>query len=736
MNRPSWLLLTLLAAPLTTAAPPTKAARGVAPAPRRPVVNEYHGVKVQDDYQWLEGWKDPEVQRWSDAQNRHARAVLDRLPARAAIQKRVTELFTWEAPAYFALQQRGGVLFAMKMQPPRQQPLLVVLKSADEPLDERVLVDPVALDPQAHTTIDFFVPSHDGTKVAVSLSAHGTESGDVHVYDVATGKELAPEDVVPRVNSGTAGGSLSWNGDGSGFYYTRHPRGQERAPEDMDFFQQVYFHKLGTPTAEDRYEVGQDFPRIAETELSTSRDGRHVLAIVQNGDGREYAFYLRRPDGTWTRLSGYEDRLLRGRFGHDGALYLLSLKDAPRGKLLRLPLDQPALEHAQVVVPQAEGVLQGFLPTEHHLWVHYSLGGPSQVRRFDLAGKPQGDVPLLPHSSAGGMVWLGGDDVLFANQSYVEPLSWYRSAGADGKVTRTGLRQVSPVDHSDVEVIPETAISKDGTRIPLTILRPKGIALDGNNPTRLTGYGGFAISQVPRFSLGLRAWLEQGGVHAIAHLRGGGEFGDEWHTAGSLTRKQNTFDDFYACIQRLVELKYTRREKLAISGGSNGGLLMGALLTQHPDAVQAVVSHVGIYDMLRVELTPNGSFNVTEYGSVKDVEQFKALYAYSPYHHVVDGTAYPATLLLTGANDPRVDPMHSRKLLARLQAASSSRAPLLLRTSSGGHGGGTALSEVIAQQVDVYAFMFHQLGVKYRPVAPFSNQGGKGVPSGKRRGGR
>jgi prolyl oligopeptidase len=311
---------------------------------------------------------------------------------------------------------------------------------------------------------------------------------------------------------------------------------------------------------------------------------------------------------------------------------------------------------------------------------------------------------------------LPGDELLFTNQSLLVPGAWYRT-GPGGRVVRTAMARKSPADFRDSEVLRETATSKDGTKIPLTILRRKGMKLDGNRPTILTGYGGFGISESPYFSQGLRLWIEQGGVWVDTNLRGGSEFGEAWHLAGNLTKKQNVFDDFLACARFLIDAGYTRPERLAIEGGSNGGLLMGAALTQRPDLFHAVVSHVGIYDMLRVELSPNGSFNVTEYGTVKDPAQFAALYAYSPYHHVVDGTRYPAILFITGANDPRVDPMQSRKMTARLQAATGSSAPILLRTSgSSGHGFGTALDESLAQETDAWSFLFWQLGLKYKPV--------------------
>jgi prolyl oligopeptidase len=325
-------------------------------------------------------------------------------------------------------------------------------------------------------------------------------------------------------------------------------------------------------------------------------------------------------------------------------------------------------------------------------------------------------VPVPPVAYVGGLVRRQGDDVLFGSQTFVEPFGWYRYDPVSRVVTKLPLSTTSPVSFTDVEVVRDSAVSKDGTHIPMTILMRKGTKLDGNNPTLLYGYGGYGISETPSFSPMRRLWFDNHGVYVVANIRGGGEFGEEWHKNGSLTKKQNVFDDFAACAQHLIDSKYTTSTKLAIMGGSNGGLLMGAELTQHPGLFRAVVSFVGIYDMLRVELFANGAFNVTEFGTVKNPDQFKALYAYSPIHHVKDGTPYPAVLFLTGDNDGRVDPANSRKMTARLQAATSSGLPILLRTSaSSGHGIGSSLSVVVEEETDVYSFLFYMLGIRPNP---------------------
>jgi prolyl oligopeptidase len=341
------------------------------------------------------------------------------------------------------------------------------------------------------------------------------------------------------------------------------------------------------------------------------------------------------------------------------------------------------------------------------------LGGPSQLRRFDLDGKNGATISIPSISSVQELVAGENGLLLFRDQSYTEPAAWFQIEAGDLAPKATALRNTSPVSFADIEVTREMAPSKDGAMVPLNILRRKGTKLDGNNPTLLYGYGGYGLSMSPTFDFTRRAWFDRGGIYVVANIRGGGEFGEEWHKAGNLTKKQNVFDDFAAAAQYLIDKKYTNSNKLALLGGSNGGLLMGALITQKPDLMRAVVSAVGIYDMLRVELAPNGAFNVTEFGTVKDPEQFKALYAYSPYHHVNDGTKYPAVLMLTGANDGRVAPYHSRKMTARLQAANKSDYPILLRTtSSAGHGIGTALSERIKQTADIDSFLFAQLDMQ------------------------
>jgi prolyl oligopeptidase len=587
----------------------------------------------------------------------------------------------------------------------------VLLTSRAEPKSERVLLDLGKVDPKGTTAIDFFVPSLDGRYVAVAMSDKGSEEGGAQVFDVRTGRKVG--EAVPRVQYPTGGGSIAWNADATGFFYTRYPQGNERPREDANFYQQVWFHKLGTAATADTYEIGREFPRIAETALEASRDSAHVLASVANGDGGEYAYYVRDPKGKWTQVADFADGIRGASIGRDGRLYVRSLKDSPRGRILAMPLERPVLAEAKEVVAEGADTIETFAASRDRLYVDFMVGGPSEVRVFDLAGKPLGKIPTEPISNVALVADLLDGDALIDVQSFVSSPSVWRYSAASGKLEKTALAGESKVRFDDAQVVREMAVSRDGTKVPVNILMKKGTKLDGRNPVLLYAYGGYGLSERPRFSTLNRVWLDHGGVYAVANIRGGGEFGDAWHVAGNLTHKQNGFDDMIAAAEHLVKRGYTNPSRLAVQGGSNGGLLMGAILTQRPDLFRAVVSHVGVYDMLRVETTPNGAFNVTEYGSVKDPEQFKALYAYSPYHRVKDGVAYPAVLLLTGENDGRVSPYMSRKMAARLQAANASKNPILLRVSfTSGHGIGTALSERVEQSADVYTFLFQQLGME------------------------
>lgn len=681
-------------------------------AAKRPVVDTYHGVKVVDDYRWLEDSASPEVKAWVSAFRDYSRARLEALPGTAALTERLLAIDETR-PVQIWPFRVGQSWYASKVIPGKTFPTLVRLAGPEDVAGAKVLFDPNAFDAQGLTAPDFLVPSFDGKKLALSLSRKGSEDGALTILDLETGKWLTDE--VPRVHGGTAGGAAVWLPDSSGLYYTRYPRKGERPDADLGFYQQVWLHKLGTPTDKDTYVVGKEFPRIAETSFVTSLDGRRILAQVRNGDGGEMSFWARGASGAFTQLTRHEDQVIAASFGVDGALYLLSLKDAPRGRILRLPPDVYDLARAEVVVAEGAGRIEHVVATKGRLYVASLIGGPTELRSYDLAGHAGTLVPTPPVSSVGLMQRIdpGSDEILFSVTSYLEPRNVYRWAPGDA-LRKSPLSTPSPIDLSGYEVERVSATSRDGTRVPMTLIHRKGMARTGKNPTVLTGYGGFGISMTPSFNPSRVAWLEQDGVYVIANLRGGAEFGEAWHEQGKLTNKQHVFDDFIACAEWLVGSKVTSPAHLAIEGGSNGGLLMGAAVTQRPDLFAAVVSHVGIYDMLRVELSPNGQFNVTEFGTVKDPAQFQALHAYSPYHRVRDGAKYPPILLVTGDNDPRVEPMQSRKFAARLVAAGA-RDVLLFTNSDAGHSV-PQREQRFRQAAYAYAFIMDRLGMKLRPV--------------------
>ncbi|MGB8843751.1 MAG: prolyl oligopeptidase family serine peptidase [Aliidongia sp.] len=679
------------------------------------VSDSFFGATITDPYRWLEEPASPRVKAWTDDENQRTAAYLAALPYRAALHERVAGLINGASGSWSGLRACGATLFAIHADPQQQQPVLVALDRRADPDRVRIVLDPNQLDPSGATTFDWYEPSPDGALIAASLSKNGSEDGSVYVFDAKTGRETG--EIVPRAQYPTAGGSLAWQADGKGFWYTRYP-GEERPEADRHFFQQLYYHRLGTSADRDSYVLGKDFPKVAEIKLDNRYTPGLLLASVLNGDGGEVAHFVLTPHGEAHQVTRFADKVTDAVLGPDGALYLVSRRDAPRGKLLKLAAHDYNLAHAKVIIPESQGAIgpvgQALTLTSDRLYVAYVDGGPSELHAFDHNGAPRGTVPLPPISAVDDMAPLPNRDLLIALSSFTRPPHIVRYSPDHGKVSDTKLLTTSPADFGDAEVTRAFATSKDGTRIPLSIIRRKGTPEDGTAPTLLTGYGGYSIVVSPEF-LGAtgRVWLDHGGVYVVANIRGGGEYGEDWHRAGNLTRKQNVFDDFAAAARYLIDQHITSPTRLALEGGSNGGLLMGAMITQHPDLARAVVSHVGIYDMLRVELDPNGEFNVTEFGTVKDPEQFKALYAYSPYHHVVDHTAYPAVLMMTGDNDGRVNPMQSRKMTARLQAATGSDRPILLQTrADAGHGIGSARNVVIDQQTDVLAFLFDQLGME------------------------
>jgi prolyl oligopeptidase len=711
--RPARLALACLAALATAAmdktAPPTR---------RSPTTDTYFGVTEQDPYRWLENAADPEVTAWSEAQDARTRAWLDRLPFRETVHERLAAMASQTSPSYSGLVQAGGALFASFIQPPKQQAMIARLGPDADPAHAAIIVDPNVLDPTGGTEIDWFVPSPDGRKIAVSLSKNGSEDGTLHVFDAATGKPV--NETIPAVQYPTGGGSLAWRADGSGFWYTRYP-GAERPDADRHFYQQIYYHRLGDDPARDSYVLGRNFPKIAEITLSNRNNPNVVVAAVARGDGGQFEHFLIAPDNTSRQITDFDDSIASVVAGADNTLYLTSFQSAPRGKVLTLPADAPILANAKTLIPESDGSIQ--LPDEfagppvtvtpHAIYLRELVGGPSRVAVYDHTGKRLPDLPLPQIAAVHSVVGAGDGRLLYQIETYFRRPYYALFSEASGIATDTKLAETSTVNFDDADVRRVFATSRDGTRIPVNIIARTSTRLNGANPAMLTGYGGFNIAMEPQALRGaIRLWLDAGGVLAIANLRGGDEYGADWHSNGALTHKQNVFDDFAAAARLLIEKHYTSPAHLAARGGSNGGLLMGVEITQHPDLYRAVVAQVGIYDMLRTELDPNGAFNVTEYGSVKDEDQFRALAAYSPYHHVKPGTKYPAVFMATGTHDGRVNPAHSRKMVAALQAATLSGYPILLSINShAGHGIGSARSVRIDQEADWLSFLFEELGM-------------------------
>ena len=704
----------------TTAA----AATPIPPAPSFPkgeTVDIIQGTRIADPYRALENAADPKVQAWSDAQNARTRAYLDALPGRAAIAAKLARLVKQTSPSFTALQARGETVFALYVDPLKQQPALVTLDAAADPASRRALVDPDTLDPAGHTAIDWFVASPDGSRVAVSLSRNGSEDGTLHVYDAATAREIEPP--IDRVQYPTAGGAVAWTADGGGFWYTRYP--DASVPEsERHVDQRVYLHRLGAPIASDMLVLSarDGLPRTGEIFLDNRQGGASAIASVQLGDGGQWQHYILSPDGAAKRIGTYADHVIGGAvIDRQGIVYGVSRLNAPMGKVVKLAAPYAGgFARAQVIVPESKdaAIIDGgeftapLVLAAGRLFVNRIAGGPSVVTSYDLVGGHAAPLALPPVAAVDEIDALPTGGVLYNVGTYLDPPYFMRWDAGTGAATRTALATASPISFADAEVTRVFATSKDGTKVPVSVIARKGVKLDGSHPVLLYGYGGYGINQSPSFA-GTRArlWLDAGGIFAEANIRGGGEYGETWHKQGMLTRKQNVFDDFDAAAETMIRLGYTRHAKLALLGGSNGGLLMGAMITQHPGLARAVVSQVGLYDMVRSERDPNGAFNTTEYGTVKNPEQFRALYAYSPYHHVIAGTAYPAVLMMTGATDGRVNPMQSRKFTAALQAATAG-GPVLLRTSkSSGHGIGSSLDEVIAQATDRTMFLFDQLGM-------------------------
>jgi prolyl oligopeptidase len=577
---------------------------------------------------------------------------------------------------------------------------------------DRVLVDANSLAADGTIALDWFQPSENGKYVAYGTSPSGSEMSTLHVIESKAG-EILP-DTIER----TRAASIAWLHDNSGFYYTRYPKKGEVPPGQEMYNRHVYFHLLGSPVETDNAIFGEgrgpeDWPGV-----SLSNDGRWLLINVSEGWTKSELFLMDlKSDKAPIRLTTGKNFLYSADI-YDGKVYITSNEDAPRYRVFVTDAGNFDREAWKEIIPQSDAVLQGAAVFGGKLVAQYEQNASSQVKTFDLDGKKLNDIAL----PAIGTVYSSGgkwnrDEVFYGFQSFTFAPSIYRYDLKDGSTSLWTKVDAPSIEASAYDVQQEWFNSKDGTRVPMFVVHKKGLQKNGKNPTLLTAYGGFNVSLTPTFSRTAYLWMEHGGIYAVANLRGGAEFGEDWHRAGMLDKKQNVFDDMIAAAQHLISGKYTDKHHLAIQGGSNGGLLMGAMITQRPDLFRAVVCQVPLLDMLHYQDFQIAKLWIPEYGTAENPDQFKWLYAYSPYHHVKTGVEYPAILFMTADTDTRVDPMHAKKMTALMQAAaqngSSHTRPILLRIESkAGHGAGKPVTKQIEEFTDVYSFLFWQLGVK------------------------
>jgi prolyl oligopeptidase len=668
------------------------------------VVDEVHGVRIADPFRWLEDGSSKEVRRWVEAENAYTRTLLDLRPGREAIRARLASLLsigTLSAPT-----PKGGRYFYTRREGEQNQPILYARDSLKG--KDRVLVDPNTLSPDGTATIDWWYPSEDGSLLAYGVSTSGDEKSTLRVLNVATGRPLA--DVIPHTRYCT----LGWLPDKSGFYYTRYPAPGEVPAGQENYNRHIFFHRLGSDWTKDPKIFGEKRKPEEMIEFTVSLDGHTLVVWVLEGWSRSdlYVKDLQTEGSPFVPVAEGIDALFQGEV-IGGTLYLLTNWEAPRYRLFAVDPGRPERAAWKVLIPQSDAVLSEVHVVGGQLVALYLKDATSRLSVFGSGGKKIRDIPLPALGTIDKVDGRrDGREAFFSFSSYSVLPSVYRYDLKTGAVT-PWERVKSDVDLSAMDVNQVFYRSKDGTRVPMFLVHRKGLRLDGNNPTVLYGYGGFNISLTPAFSRAVVLWLERGGIYAVANLRGGGEYGEDWHRAGMLERKQNVFDDFLAAASWLIDQKYTRPERLAIYGGSNGGLLVGAALTQRPDLFRAVVCAVPLLDMVRYHNFQIAKLWVPEYGSAEDPDQFRFLYSYSPYHRVKDGTPYPAVLLETAESDSRVDPMHARKMAALLQKATSAKQPILLRTETrAGHGVGKPLTKLIDEAADTWTFLVWQLGLE------------------------
>ncbi|MEO8090256.1 MAG: prolyl oligopeptidase family serine peptidase [Gemmatimonadales bacterium] len=668
------------------------------------LVETLHGEQIADPYRWLEDGDSTETRAWTEQQNAVTEAYLAAVPGRERIRRRLEELLSigvLGAPA-----PKRGRYFYLRRDGHQDHPVLYWRNGVNG--EDRIAVDPNALNAAGTTALDWHYPSEDGRLLAYGLSENGNEESVLHLLEIGTGRELP--DQIPRMRAA----SLAWVPDGTGFYYTRYPAPEEVPEGEEQYHRAVFFHRLGTDPAADPL-VFQPVAKEHWPGVGLSPDGRWlIISVARTFDQVDLYLQDLAAGGGLVPVARDLPASFEGEIAH-GRLFMRTNLDAPTYRLYAIDPERPDRgSWREIVPPRADAVLESVVVTGNRLALGYLERASSRLRLTDLDGSHIQDVALPALGSLFGLgaEWDGGE-LFYGFSSYSVPPSVYRIDLANG--TSSLWRQVeTTIDPTRFEVRQVSYPSSDGTAISMFLVHHKDLVRHGDNPTYLTAYGGFNISMTPAFSRSLLLWLERGGVVAVPNIRGGGEYGEGWHQAGILANKQNSFDDFIAAAEWLIRERYTRPERLAAAGGSNGGLLMGAAVTQRPELFRAVLIQVPLLDMIRYHRFLIARLWIPEYGSADDPEQFRWLRAYSPYHHVRPGVAYPAVLLATAESDTRVDPMHARKMAARLQAATSADRPVLLRLEAqAGHGAGKPLSKVQEELTDSWTFVFSELGVEF-----------------------
>jgi len=674
------------------------------------VVDDYHGTKVVDPYRWLEDPDSPESRSWIDAENHLTEGYLADIPARAGIRERLTKL--WNYPKFGAPFRKAGRYFFFKNDGLQNQSVLY--KQASLSANPATLLDPNLLSEDGTVALSTLALSDDGRLLAYGTAASGSDWEEFRVRDVATAQDR-PDHLKWIKFSGA-----SWTKDGAGFFYSRYPEPTDKALTDVNRFQKLYYHRLGTDQAQDVLIYERPDQPDWGMNAEVTDDGRYAVLTVWLGtDRRNRVYYRDLKSAKRPTVKGDVVRLLDdfdasyAFVGNDGPVfYFLTDLDAPRKRVIAIDTRHPERARWRELIPQGQDVLEGIQIIHDTFVANYMHDAASRLRLYALDGRMLKDLELPTLGSVGSITGERKDDEMFyAFTSFLYPTTIFRYDFRSG-TTSVFKAPTIDFDPSGYETKQVFYTSKDGTRVPMFITYKKGLALDGSNPTVLYGYGGFNISLTPSFSVANLVWLEMGGVYAQPNLRGGGEYGEEWHQAGMLDRKQNVFDDFIAAAEYLIAQRYTSTPKLAIAGGSNGGLLVGAAMTQRPDLFGAALPAVGVMDMLRFHKFTIGWAWVTDYGSADSASQFPYLYKYSPLHNIRAGTKYPATLVTTADHDDRVVPGHSFKFTATLQATQAGPAPVLIEIETkAGHGAGKPTSKVIEEQADRFAFLVRNLGM-------------------------